>query len=291
MEELKACRELVAGATAGVLGTLLGYPLDTIKVTMQMNNTDMMTSTRKVYSDGGIARFYRGVASPLLALTILNTLNFSTYGYIFSKYVGTLNINDQKWLDWRVAIAGAGVGPLSSIISTPFEMVKTQMQLNSKNGKDGGVKFRSSLHAATHIIKNMGFSTLYRAHGINTMREIVFLGTYFFTYEHFKYYISSGDSSFFKSLHSGVAIPLAGGCAGAVGWFVSFPLDCIKAQMQGIPIHQTPNSSFGILKDLLRTRGVLGLYAGVLPSIIRAFLVSSSRFSAYEGTLYLIDTI
>ena len=30
-----------------------------------------------------------------------------------------------------------------------------------------------------------------------------------------------------------LAVPLAGGLSGAVGWFVSYPLDCVKAQVQG----------------------------------------------------------
>ena len=42
-----------------------------------------------------------------------------------------------------------------------------------------------------------------------------------------------------------------------------------------------------ILKYLLQSKGFTGLYAGVSPSIARAFLVSGSRFSAYEGALWL----
>ncbi len=41
-------------------------------------------------------------------------------------------------------------------------------------------------------------------------------------------------------------------------------------------------------KTLLATKGVEGLYSGVLPSITRAFLVSASRFSVYEGALALM---
>ena len=37
-----------------------------------------------------------------------------------------------------------------------------------------------------------------------------------------------------------------------------------------------------IARDLVKTRGVAGLYAGVGPSVLRAFLVSGSRFTAYE---------
>ena len=34
--------------------------------------------------------------------------------------------------------------------------------------------------------------------------------------------------------------------------------------------------------------GIRGLYAGVVPSVVRAFLVSASRFSAYETALYFL---
>ncbi len=32
---------------------------------------------------------------------------------------------------------------------------------------------------------------------------------------------------------SKVSIPVAGGFSGAIGWFISFPLDCIKSNIQG----------------------------------------------------------
>jgi hypothetical protein len=40
--------------------------------------------------------------------------------------------------------------------------------------------------------------------------------------------------------------------------------------------------------QLWRTTGVRGLFRGVLPSVLRAFIVSGSRFSAYEGALELL---
>jgi solute carrier family 25 carnitine/acylcarnitine transporter 20/29 len=64
--------------------------------------------------------------------------------------------------------------------------------------------------------------------------------------------------------------------------------------VQGQPISSSPSKgrlqkqgALEILKRLLETKGFTGLYAGVRPSIARAFLVSGSRFSAYEGALWL----
>ena len=84
-----------------------------------------------------------------------------------------------------------------------------------------------------------------------------------------------------------LAIPVAGGLSGAMSWFISFPLDCIRAGVQG---QRMPpgKGAFQVCRELIQTRGIRGLYAGSSASIARAFLVSGSRFSAYEGALSLL---
>ena len=91
-------------------------------------------------------------------------------------------------------------------------------------------------------------------------------------------------------LPSSLAIPLSGGISGSIGWFISFPLDCIKANIQGGDINIKSHSSFNVAKDILRTRGVAGLYSGIVPSISRAFLVSASRFSVYEFVYWMLSS-
>ena len=247
--------------------------------------------------------FFRGIGSPLAALTILNTLNFSTYA-LNRQY---LQVSDDKLengnFEYKVAVAAAMVGPLSSMISTPFELVKTQLQLDVANSKSGQRQFKNSLHAAFILTRSYGVSSLYIAHYVNTLREIVFLGTYFTVYEHLKVSLSklvgqntlsNSSSSSSSSSSKSIIIPIAGGFSGAIGWFISFPLDLIKANKQGIVINENSlknrKSFFSIFNKLIETRGVLGLYSGVTPSIVRAFIVSSSRFSVYEFVLWLFQS-
>mmetsp|Transcript_15685 Transcript_15685/g.31859 ORF Transcript_15685/g.31859 Transcript_15685/m.31859 type:complete len:111 (-) Transcript_15685:157-489(-) len=86
---------------------------------------------------------------------------------------------------------------------------------------------------------------------------------------------------------------MAGGCASATAWAFTFSLDCVRAGVQGqlIPPHANEiiqkQGAYHVLKNLWLTKGFWGLYAGVGPSVARAFLVSGSRFSAYEGALWL----
>lgn len=220
-KSLRIYSELCAGFSAGVIGTVLGFPLDSLKTRMQTTSSSsgekisITKAGRIIYKEGGIYGFYRGIGSPLLALTILNTLNFSTYAYYRDK----LNVNEENIekgkFEYKVTIAASLVGPLSSMISTPFELVKTQMQLDLANSKSGKPNFNNSLHAAYSLAKRFGISSLYIGHGVNTLREVVFLGTYFTVYEHMKVSLSKimGMKSYNSknSSSKSIVIPLAGG--------------------------------------------------------------------------------
>jgi len=63
--------EVIAGFVAGVIGTIIGFPLDTIKTRMQtsLNSTVSMHEMAGVlYRENGISSFYRGVSSPLAGI-------------------------------------------------------------------------------------------------------------------------------------------------------------------------------------------------------------------------------
>ena len=238
MDFVRNSKETLAGTSAGVVGTILGFPFDTTKTTMQLSNMSVTNSIRTIYSKSGFVGFYKGVGSPLVALTILNTVNFSSY----ARFRNLLSVQSpldlrNKYFEWKITLAAALVGPIASSISTPFELVKTQMQLSASNGPatmtiTKGTVWKNSLHAAVDLVKRFGIRHLYLGHSVNTLREMIFLSTYFTVYEHLKYSLSGSNSENFGSLSPLLSVPLSGGCAGACGWFVSFPLDLIKTNIQ-----------------------------------------------------------
>ncbi len=267
--------EAVAGAAAGVVGTILGFPLDCIKTRMQTTNSSFVSSTSMILKERGIIGFYSGVAAP--SLTILNTLNFSSYSYFSAQLYKN---QTKKDITWRTPFAAAMVGPFSAAISTPFELVKTQMQLNAgmttvstptiTTTQIASRNTNSSIGLAYNLIKKHGFGSLYRGHAVNSVRELVFLATYFTVYENIKLTLMANTDAQGQrwSLPPTIAIAVAGGVSGATGWLVSFPLDLIKSNIQGLPF--TPQGAFSgdrksayrIGRELLQSRGFLGLYSG-----------------------------
>jgi solute carrier family 25 carnitine/acylcarnitine transporter 20/29 len=244
-----------------------------------------------------VAGFYRGVGSPLVALTVLNSCNFFFYNFfrdaIISKYqADNVARNIPHKIFPTSMVACIFVAPISSLISTPFELVKIQMQLDLRSSFTSvdRKKYKNSLDCCLKVLREFGYRGLYLGHTVNTLREMVFLSTYFTTYESVR-----RNDMLASTVPLWASIPLAGGIAGALGWFISFPLDCIKAHIQGADIsvvasQRNRKSAFQIGKEMVKLRGLAGLYSGLLPSIIRAFVVSSSRFSAYELAKYWLDS-
>ena len=75
--------ETLGGISAGVIGTLIGYPLDVVKTRMQYSRSsspNFVAAVRDIARVEGIKAMYKGCAAPMLSLSILNALNFSTYG-------------------------------------------------------------------------------------------------------------------------------------------------------------------------------------------------------------------
>ena len=159
-----------------------------------------------------------------------------------------------------------------------MQTMQTQMQLDNITKK----QYQGSLHCVKTLITTHGPHVVYTGHVVNTIREAVFIGNYFYVYEGMRESLIINNI-----LNVSMAVPVAGGLAGALSWFISFPLDCVRAGVQGQNLPPT-KSAIQIFNHLIKERGIKGLYSGASASIARAFLVSGSRFSAYEFALWCL---
>ena len=326
--------EAIGGFAAGVVGTLLGFPLDLVKTRMQTQlasscgtiKLSTVSLLSHILRTEGLSSIYKGVGPPLLSLSIVNTISFTGYSYFRQNH-----FHGKDGWDYKNALSGMMGAPIFGLVTTPENFLKTQMQLDNVQSEREKVKrmppseskmqqtqtqqqqmqrgrFNNSFHCAKTLVSAHGLPVLYTGHIINTLREAAFVGTYFFCYEGYKcefrkvlsgldsliWHRTDGTTMHDSSWSNSLAIPMAGGCAGASAWAFTFPLDCVRAGVQGQPIPLSPSTmqlkkqgALETLKYLLQSKGFMGLYSGVAPSVARAFLVSGSRFSAYEGALWV----
>lgn len=204
----------------------------------------------------------------MFSLTTLNTFSFAAFGHmnnvVLPKYVNSKHIE---------FVSGALVGASLGVFSTPFEMIKVQMQLDNIREKN----YKGSFHCAKYLIHHHGLLSLWTGYRVNTVRETIFASIYFGVYSHSKRFWTSVNNN------SIWAVPLSGGCAGMAAWFCSFPLDVIKSTIQDRDFKtKFQRGTISIGYTVWKTVGIRGFYRGIAPSMIRSFFVSGSRFSAYE---------
>ena len=198
------------------------------------------TLAHLVRTDGPVG-MYRGVGPPIAMMVLMNGVNFPAF-YHFKRVVGgPQGLHDSSRevgrgtthgsVDPTVILAGALVGPICAIVGTPFELVKLQMQLDGGgDGMRAKRAYKNSAECARTLWRKYGPRVFYLGYGVNTVRECVFNGVFFSTFEHINHGIrrdvlGAGSDS--------VAVALAGGVAGTVGWFANLPLDCVKSGIQG----------------------------------------------------------
>ncbi|XRB08014.1 carnitine/acylcarnitine transporter [Pycnococcus provasolii] len=321
-----ASSEALAGCVSGVVGTFIGYPLDALKNRVHVSpGVPVSRIAFQMMRTEGIVGTYRGIASPLFSMTILNALTFPAFG-MWRKQVDQA-MGNQTVGGWRPFVAGALVGPVTAFVSTPFEIIKIQSQITGAQIRTrtllsagskaaafaavantnlpfhhtaAGLCEKSHAHALkmktkvprsayttlVDVVEGAGPRALWTGLSVNMLRESAFFFTYFGVYENLKPLIVENVSETF-------ATPIAGAISGASSWMGAVPLDVIKTRVQAQPLHVIaarpspgiqPWSGGALAKarKMFKSGGIRALYVGTLPTVCRAFIVSATRFTAYE---------
>lgn len=142
---------------------------------------------------------YKGIQSPIIGSTILNSFAFGTYGEMKSLTKTYTGATELKY--YHYFIAGGLSGIANSFISSPFEIVKIRMQLDNVTRR----QFSNTMQCLKFVVQNFGVRGLYLGFGTNVVREFLFCSTYFAVYETMKQTLraSNGELSAFAILAAG----------------------------------------------------------------------------------------
>ena len=108
-----------AGLVSGSVQTIVGHPLDTMKVWRQQNGTATP------------CKLFKGLKYPLITSSITTSIMFTSYNWMaqHNKY-----ITSNQWLD---AIGGAFSGIFTGICAAPIDKYKIQQQMNIQTTRYG----------------------------------------------------------------------------------------------------------------------------------------------------------
>jgi solute carrier family 25 carnitine/acylcarnitine transporter 20/29 len=268
---------------AGFSSTLVGHPLDTIKVHLQtqqaLKNASTIEATRHILQTNGynISIFFRGIMPPLANQIIMNTVMFSIFHEMkSSKILG----NKESFF----SSFGSGLvsGFATALISTPTDLVKIRAQLAHSNNMDSFTIIKSIVNQNQPHRLTKSIGAFYKGNVSNLAREGVFTMVYLGFYD----FLKTPLENYFKLSSSSELAFIIGvsSFTGALAWIASYPFDTIKTVVQSSDKNTTQ-----AVKYIYKSGGWKSFYRGCFASTGRAMLVTSIRMVAFEWTSRLLS--
>ncbi|KAG0718752.1 Mitochondrial basic amino acids transporter [Chionoecetes opilio] len=288
--------EFIAGCLGGCAGVAVGHPFDTVKVRLQTQDFHnpkyrgtwhCITDTIKHESLRGL---YKGMSSPMAGVAFVNAIVFGVHGNMVKHIQNPDSLRSQ-------VLCGATAGLSQSIVSSPMELVKTRVQLqtescvttkslscaaSSSSTVINSRSYASPMDCIKKIVTTEGWRGMFRGQFVTILRDVPGFATYFLSYEYLTRMWASADGSV-----SPAAVLAGGGFAGAFSWVCTYPIDVVKSRLQADGIGGV-NKYRGIadcLKASIASEGAGVLFRGLNSSLLRAFPSNAATFAVVTWTM------
>lgn len=181
---------------------------------------------------------------------------------------------------------GGGAGMVATSFVQPLDLVKTRMQLSGIGG--GAKQYPTAFHALIGILKKEGPLGLYNGLSAAFLRNASYTTTRLgiFTSLSENYKGADGTISFSKKVAFGMT-------AGGIGAFIGTPAELALIRMTSdgrLPPAERRNykNVFDALYRVCKEEGVLTLWRGSMPTIVRAIFVNAAQLATYSQTKQML---
>lgn len=288
----EALKDIAFGSMAGMIGKVLEYPFDTIKVRLQSQPDEaplryrgpLDCFTQSLRQDG-IRGIYRGISSPLVGAAAENSSLFFSYNIAqsFTRYQLYPGLAPKENLPMGALImCGAASGAFASFVLTPIELIKCKMQVQSISTVPSQGVRPGPLRLVGDIYRIYGVRGLWHGQMGTFLRETGGSAAWFGSYEYFSMELRRRRNT--KTLAASEMM-LAGAAAGVGYNFILFPADSIKSRMQTEAIGLASNEVKGfwaVGSGIYQAGGLKALYRGCGITCMRSAPSSAVIFLCYE---------
>lgn len=247
---------------------------------------------RQSLREEGVRGLYRGISAPLFGAAVETSSLFFSYRIAQQvlRFTSTAPGDGAPLSVTSLTVCGAASGAFTSLLLTPIELVKCQMQVPSSSSP---LPTQKPFPIIASIYRHHGILGFWHGQLGTLIRETGGSAAWFGVYE--------GVSDFFRHRPYGnsssanghlQALPLwqqmlAGASAGVSYVLGFFPADTIKSRMQTENVSALASSGkrhtfWASGLSLWRQQGVKGLYRGCGITVARAAPSSAFIFAVYE---------
>jgi len=146
-------KRLAAGAAAGMLATVVTYPLDTVRLRMAVDSSikSMPQAMRLLSKEGGMLAYYRGVGPAMFGVAPYMALELASFDFL-KKVLATDDLKSNPMVSF---VSGFTAALMSSSVTYPLDTVRRQIQLQGGSMLTLPTMFKG-------IMVNEGMQGLYR---------------------------------------------------------------------------------------------------------------------------------
>jgi len=275
--------DLVAGSLGATASVYVGQPMDTLKVKMQTFPHLYPTlgkCLRDTWNKDGLVRgLYAGTSPSLIANIAENSILFAANG-VCQKFLAQMSGKTVENLSpLENGISGFLAAFWSSLALCPTELVKCRLQAMREAHTEKGLEPPKigPLKLTQQILRSEGPKGLFHGLTPTFAREMPGYFFFFFAYEASRELLTPAGKT--KDEIGLFRTAISGGIAGVTLWTVIFPADVIKSRQQVSGISEP---MFRAGYQIFRNEGILALYNGLLPTVIRTFPATGALFCAVE---------
>lgn len=294
--------DLISGASAGLVTTMLLHPLDLIKTRFQaharpgstvgpvdahtrhLRYTTIRGAVRSIWLEGGSRAFYNGVIPALIGSGASWGLYFYFYEMTKRYIVRSQGDPGYKIKAYEHMWAAMLSGAITCLFTNPIWLIKTRIQLQQANVKNAPVSsqaitpYRGTVDAFRSIVREEGIRGLYR--GIVPALFLTSHGAVQFSiYEDLKRRFPAEEGNASSRLF------LYGLISKFAATTVTYPYQVLKTRIQQRAANPKEHQYRGFVQATVRvwkTEGIPGFYRGFVANVLRVAPQSAVTLVAYE---------
>ncbi|GJQ15315.1 hypothetical protein GpartN1_g7106.t1 [Galdieria partita] len=286
----------IAGASGGISNVLLLHPMDTLKTRFQARSfslpgsyyTSLVEAFYSIIREEGIWALYKGMGPALVGSMISWSLYFQSYHLFKSR----LSSWGETSLTHFTSSTCAGI--VTCLVTNPFWLVKTRLQLQVKHKKSissdiiPSSSYRGMIHGLLSIVRQEGWIGLYR--GIGPSLLLVSHGVIQLTsYEYCKTWFLYRNGDWRRQRDRTLDVTeslIASTFSKVLASTTTYPLQVIRTRMQ----ETSPNLYNHFLQSfrcIIQMEGLKALYRGWLANLLRVTPSAALTFLTYEQVIRL----
>lgn len=262
-------RQMLASSVGVTLASLVVLPLDVVKTRNQATGRSSRESISGIMRVEGARGFWRGLAPTLVMAIPGSSMYFIMYNRL--REAGNARLPEQH--GWISAPGSAFIARTATATAVaPLEMIRTNLMAADPNASVGGWR-----QAVQRTYQNRGARGFFAGLTATIARDSPYSAIYWGTFETLRLNwimreVSTPKSEFQTTAETAVA----GVISGMTSACFTTPFDTIKTVLQADPtkcsacetlVHQ--RGFVPVARCLVEQRGVRGLFAGLVPRMLR----------------------